>query len=355
MHLTDESGVEESTGMDGVSTPLALLQRVSAGARQTAGAELALSSGTAQDGVWSATIQVPSTWDGQWQVTRVVASDTFGNKLDVDPRTQSQSASLRVTGTHQPALTLTFVPDPVLGDGRLTMQGRAYYVDTGAGIPDLGLFIGVDNTCVEGRNSPNATTNAAGLYSKTFSGNLNNALHCVGIPRPSNISRSPEYIAYQGAFPRVKYKVQASAGREALALGQKLTISGRVIPVLGGATVQLQQLVNGTWRTVRTSSATAGEFTLTITPEAAGQHSYRVYLPVREDDALSGVSRTLSVRVTSGDPGGDDGGLPVTGPALPPLVGAATGLMIAGAALMIVGRRRRGQRYDNPAAPTGTT
>lgn len=61
--------------MDGVQLPYVVLTRVSGGPAVTEGAELALTSGTAQDGVWSATIQVPSTWNGRWEPSRLVAVD----------------------------------------------------------------------------------------------------------------------------------------------------------------------------------------------------------------------------------------------------------------------------------------
>jgi hypothetical protein len=104
VHLTDESGVQAVHSSTDGSFPFILVNRVSGGSRLTEVATLSLTSGTIQDGVWSASVQVPSTWNGQWQVTTVVAVDTVSNKLEIDPRTTPIEAALAVTGTHQPAL-----------------------------------------------------------------------------------------------------------------------------------------------------------------------------------------------------------------------------------------------------------
>ncbi|SCL14593.1 hypothetical protein [Micromonospora inyonensis] len=154
--------------MDGVQLPYVVLTRVSGGPAVTEGAELALTSGTAQDGVWSATIQVPSTWNGRWEPSRLVAVDEGSRRLDVDPRNLSSAATLDVAGTHLPAVTMEFVPDPLVGDGRLTMRGRFFYEDTGKGIPHQPIFFGEDSLWVEHPGVPNGRTAADGSFSKVY-------------------------------------------------------------------------------------------------------------------------------------------------------------------------------------------
>src|SRR5687767_1356037 len=84
--LTDVDGVAESV-QDGFPIgPAVRLERQPAGQTREEHVVLTLTSGTAQDGVWSAVIQVPSTWNGHWEVSRVIAGDQVGNGLDADPR-----------------------------------------------------------------------------------------------------------------------------------------------------------------------------------------------------------------------------------------------------------------------------
>ena len=334
VHLTDESGVVRGLSFD-LPTPFVVLERGSGGDRREEPAELTLTSGTAQDGVWSATIQVPSTWDGTWPASRVIAGDSVGNELDVDPRTLSIDSRLSVTGTHQPALTLRQRPDPVVGDAPLTLEGRAYFLDTGEGIPNQELFFGFDNQCVENEPTVNGATDARGDYSRTFAGRDNIGLRCVGIPRPSNIANVPAFITAVSMFPRVKFAVSATARSTTVPVGGRVTITGGVVPVSDGVNVQLQRLVGTSWHTVDRSTTRDGRFTLTDTPRSAGSHRYRVFLPNTEED-LRSVSRTIVVRVGASG----EGDLPVTGSPVVPIVLVAIALIVVGGALMLIVRRR---------------
>ncbi|MFI7578587.1 hypothetical protein [Micromonospora sp. NPDC049497] len=345
-HLTDETGVERISEVGGGNMPFVVLKRVAGGDPSTQAAELSLTSGTPQDGRWSATIQVPSTWNGQWEVSQLVAMDSAFNKLEVDPP-ETPDTGLDVTGTHLPAVIMRFVPDPLVGDGPLTVEGRFYYEDTGAGIPNQPIFFGHDNLCVEYSAEPNGTTNADGTFSKVYPKG-DGYLQCVGILRPSNVDFTPAFIVVASRHPRVKPVVTATASRTTVVTGTKVTFTGTVAP--GGYNAELQELRNSTWRKVDSALINdRGAFTLDITPKAVGTHRYRVIVP-NDDPELVGVSETIVVRVTApgggGQPGagagGSDGGLPVTGPAVGPMVGSAAALLLAGVGLMLIGRRRRG-------------
>jgi hypothetical protein len=331
VHLTDESGVRETGTFESPGTPFVRLAPVDVPEFDTDKVELALTSGTAQDGVWSATVQVPSTWDGRREVQQVRASDMETNTLDVDPRTASIRAGLTVTGTHRPALTMGFQPDPVVGNARrITVVGRAYFTDTGEGIPNLGLFIGVDRECEDSPRT-RTVTNARGEYS--VPGRLD-VVTCVGILRPSNIEGRPAFITSITGLPRVKLVVTATADRTSVRLGSAVVIRGSVAPF--GNSAHLQRLDGGVWRTLRTRPVSdAGSFRLADTPSQTGTYRYRVVVPSRVDDALSGVSATIVVEVTEG------GVLPVTGPSLAGLVLVALALIAVGGALVLTVRRRR--------------
>jgi hypothetical protein len=332
VRLTDETGVEVRSENADASTPAIQLESPAAGQTRTQYAELTLASGTAQDGVWGATIQVPSTWNGHWEASRVIAVDLVGNKLDADPRQTGLGATLDVTGTHQPAITLRFVPDPLVGDGPLTLRGRLYDTDTGKGFGRQPIYFGFDNTCVESGTEPNGVTAADGSYSKTYQ-RIGVGLQCVGVGRPSNISIANAYIVVVSKFPRIRPAVTITANRTAVQRGTKVTISGVVRP--GQHSVQLQQLGRA-WRTVGSASAIEGRFSFVVTPTTDGLKRYRVVVP-NDDPELVGVSNVVQVRVGSS---GQGGGLPITGPAAAPLVGSALVLILAGVGLVRLGRRR---------------
>ncbi|XTZ16288.1 hypothetical protein ACQSSU_02480 [Micromonospora echinospora] len=344
VHLTDESGVEVVSEMDGVYLPRVTITRVSGGPAVTEGVELALTSGTAQDGVWSATIQVPSTWNGVWALSRVVAVDSGGRRLDIDPRNSPLAATLDVSGTHLPAVTMEFVPDPLVGDGRLTVRGRFFYQDTGKGVPNQPIFFGVDNLCVEHPGTPNGRTAADGTFSRVYP-TSDESLRCVGILRPSNVSVATSFVVAAFRHPRIRPAVTATADRTSVPAGTKVTFTGTVKPS-GGTGVELQEQVDGAWRTVVDGTVPDnGRFTLAVTPKGAGGHQYRVIVP-NPDRELVGASRTIVVQVAgtgSGTGGGDDSGtLPITGlPPVLPMAGGALALVLAGIGLTLAGRRRR--------------
>ncbi|WBB78937.1 hypothetical protein O7606_22510 [Micromonospora sp. WMMD882] len=344
VRLTDESGVIEAGEMDGVATPLLGLRRVEGGERNE-GVELKLTSGTAKDGVWSATVHVPSTWDGRWEVGQVIAEDSARNRLEVDPRDAGTTVSLEVTGAHQPAVTMELTPDPLVGDGPLTVKGRFYDKDTGKGLPNQPIFFGHDNVCVEQPGTPNGVTAADGTFSRVYPvGDI--YLRCVGILRPTNIGIVPAYIVVTSAHPRFRPTITASADRTTVQPGTKVTFTGTVKPS-GLSTVELQQLKDGKWQKVTSGQLDdRSRFTLTVTPKATGEHSYRVARP-SDDPELVGASKTIVVRVTtSGGDGGGDGELPITGPATLPMVGGALALIAVGTGLTLLGRRRRGADPD---------
>ncbi|MER7994563.1 hypothetical protein [Micromonospora chalcea] len=350
-HLTDDTGVVEASEMDGGSLPYVGLRLV--GTDRTDGAELSLTAGTPQDGTWSATIHVPSTWNGTWEVNHLVATDAAWNRLDVDP-SASADTRLEVTGTHRPAVTMRLTPDPLVGDGPLTVAGRFYYEDTGEGIGNQPIFFGTDNLCVEYHSEPNGTTKADGTFSRTYPKG-DSYLKCVGITRPSNSRVAPSYIVVTADHPRVKPTVTAKANRTTVTPGTTVTITGEVKPDAGW-NIELQQLQGRTWRKVAAdlTSGDRGAYRIPITPKTPGTLRYRVVVP-SEDPATVGVSEVVTVRVSTpgGEPspgggggggtvgGGGTGGLPITGPATAPLVAGGGALLIVGAGLMLLARRRR--------------
>jgi hypothetical protein len=136
VHLTDDTGVVEYRLPDDEFTPFVSLTRDKPGGHDTR--PLSRSSGTRTDGVWTADVLMPSTYDGTWRVSRVRAEDDSSNVLDVDPATIGIVRTLEVTGTRQPHLTLDFLP--ARPSGRARAHGRLT-TDTGRPISGRVMFV----------------------------------------------------------------------------------------------------------------------------------------------------------------------------------------------------------------------
>jgi hypothetical protein len=295
VHLTDETGVYGGTA--GASTYPELQVSPVSGKPFPFPTHLTLTSGTVRDGDWSVPLTVPSTWNGDWQVTVLGAYDTEFNLLAVDPRTQGFTSTLRVAGTHIPALSFGFSPNPVLGNGAFDMKGRAYFTDTGAPISGHGLSTGVDNICVESVPVNDIVTNADGYYGRRFTNALL-GLYCVRLLTPAPPGRDPGFAVIRNGSPTVQYLVSAAAERTPIPLGTSVAINGNVLPNAAGKSVRLERLTAGQWRQVNTGPVRAsGRYTVLATPPTAGNHRYRVHLPGGPGVAtfLPGFSPTVLV------------------------------------------------------------
>lgn len=296
-HLIDESGVVPA-GVDmQYRTPLVRLTRVAGGTAKSGSVELALESGTAQDGIWSAALQVPSTWDGEWAIVELITLDSEYNKLTVDPRDVGMVRTLAVHGSHQPAMTMRFRPDPVLGNGPVTVTGRFYDSETGAPFPYLPIFAGSDNRCVEYSAQPNARTDRYGRYAVTFPPGDAVWLKCVGISRQPDLSY-PDFVIVTSGYPRIRYVVTATADRTHVLAGKPVTITGRVEPFEYAGDPTLQRWVGTAWQAIGTAPIDGeGHFSYTVRPETPGTHRYRAYMAAKGDLRLGGASAPIEIHV----------------------------------------------------------
>lgn len=327
VRLTDADGVVNGGGTAGdAEWPYLVLRKV--GGSQEEGMELQRTSGTAQDGVWSAVIQVPSTWDGQWETKLVRAADDAQNMLDSDlPGTIRKT--LTVTGTHLPRVTVEFEPEVSSGNDPVTFKGRFFYSDTGEGIGNQPIYLGFDNLCAEGSEPPNATTAADGTFSGRQLGGP--FLHCAAILRPSNIASTFATIVAAFAFPAIKPEITIEASRSSAPVGSKITLSGSVEPAVDYR-VEIQELRNGAWRGIGGVTASNGRYSFRVVLVSEGHHRYRAFIAETADGPASASREVLVAAVP---------GLPVTGTPLAPLVASAIGLTIAGIAAVVATRRRR--------------
>lgn len=280
-HLTDDTGVEPFAELDQLQTPWVALRQPS-GSSVPSLHSLDLTSGTPQDGIWSAVMHVPSTYNGVWQVRYLEARDAAGNVLTVDPTTIGITSTLTVDGRNQPRISMGFSPNPVVGNGPATIaiKGRAVYSDTGLPIP--GLRLAVTNNLVDGGGCDVGTpvvTNSMGYYGVSRQ---------YGIRAHYYLSmyRSGTLAVCRIKTPDVAFVVGASVARTPIRLGESVAITGNVLPLpprdppdpRRDLRIYLQRLVSGTWRTVNVATVrSSGRYTLIATPPTRGNHRYRTY------------------------------------------------------------------------------
>jgi len=289
VHLTDPVGVVESSASEtGAPLPQVGLSRVSspgtAGAPSQDSRDLNLASGTGRDGVWTAAIRVPSTYDGSWQVTAVWATNSQDGSLFVDPRKVGITRTLTVRGSRQPSLSLGFSPKVPVGNQAVNIKGRAVDADTGrplAGIL-LNLGAGSENCGVfDYGGAGSVTTNAKGYYVFRRAPDAN--VFCVIStipPKRGAIDRySTTTLLYRSGGVLVQPTISASVDHTPIHLGETVAIRGSVAPstfVYPG--VFLQRYSGGHWRTVGTAHVRAsGRYTAYATPPTRGNHRYRVH------------------------------------------------------------------------------
>jgi hypothetical protein len=94
------------------------------------------------------------------------------------------------------------------------------------------------------------------------------------------------------------YRVSAAFDDATVARGTPATLRGSLAPVRAGTTVQRQQLVNGTWRTVATAPVrTNGTYAFAFTINTPGSYTYRVIAPPTSLNA-TGYSPNATVVVS---------------------------------------------------------
>jgi hypothetical protein len=316
VHLKDPAGVVE-TGNPEIPAPWPLvgLERTSGGATRGAPRstylDLDLTSGTAQDGIWTATLLVPSTYEGTWQVSWLVAEGrdgAAGGGLYADPRTLGITRTLTVSATHQPSLSFGFAPAVVVGSGGpVAVKGRAVDADTGAPIAGLQLTLGSgrsENCGAFGYGGSAWTvTDARGYYA--FRGRRpDEGYFCVISPLPQRRTALNQYrnttLLFRTGSPTIRPVLSAAADRSTVRAGATVAIRGRAAPTasMAGRQIVLQRLVGRHWRKVGSSYVRpSGRYTLYATPPTRGVHRYRA-VTAAVGTLLAGVSPT--VRITAG-------------------------------------------------------
>jgi hypothetical protein len=294
-HLTDDDGIDPKgdTG-DFRSTPMVYLNR----GTHTEWARLFLTSGTAQDGVWSTTVNVPSTWHGEWTVDHLVVTDIGGRSVWPNPARLGMPTTFRVTGTHQPKLTLALAPAIVVGSGKVTVSGRATFADTGKPIPGLPLYAGFMCEGLYGWDEPNVVTDAKGNFRRTFRADESTLDLCIALPRPVLNDEDTAASIYLSAYAVIRYTATIVPARTSVKAGRNISVVGYLTPAEGGK-VELQRLVGKTWKTVSTGQAShRGRYSVTATPPKVGSFKYRVRIAGNGYGRVTGFSKVVTLRGT---------------------------------------------------------
>ena len=249
-----------------------------------------LVAGSDADGVWSTSFYVPSTADGAWSLTTATDCGDTG----VTPTFGVPSSPIfTVTGTHQPRISWRHAPSPVpLAKPYVTVTGRVYDADTGAGVSGVQVGRAEDSYCLgDFGDTPTelnelATTGANGYFTIASSRDNPRALQCIGVYGTPRTNPDGYAVFVWSAEMWFHYVpgVSATPASSRVRSGTIDNVNGTVI----GTThcpIELQRLHGSTaWRTVGTSDVrTSGRFTLSAQPPGVGRFVYRAYYPAHCD------------------------------------------------------------------------
>jgi hypothetical protein len=268
--------------------------------------------GTAGNGTYRGTLQVPSTAHGGWRVSSVGFGLGSGYPQDPTPYIDLDEQGLPdvlldVTGTHKPrirfARTVPSHPSTVV-----TLRGTLTDSDTGRPLRGRRVSFGIDDQCVEDGLAGTGTTDAAGRATYTQRVDGQRRL-CAWAPLPGSTSRGRSYGGSGSeTYADFGLGLTASVTASTVRAGRSTTVTGSLLAAYSspspgrsataGHFLRLQRLVGRTWRTVNDAKVRdSGRYTLTATPPTRGRHAYRVAFP--SPDAAGGrTSRVLWITAT---------------------------------------------------------
>ena len=313
VHLRDPSGVVRAVPVEGdFPWPVVSLSNTTPGAAMRfATAYLTLPpTEDPTDGTWVGSFLAPANADGTWRVSGVAAIDGAGNQGGVDPATLGIDARVTVHGTHRPAVTVGFAPQPAKGNQPVTMKGRAYFVDDGSPIASRRITIGWGQDGCSTQNilgNATTTTDAFGYYGFTFRPPLDQLRGCAFLTDPT-VAPFDAYgpiavLAWRLRPLVVKYAMTTNPVPSGIRLGQAVRVTGKVVPISvagGQGPIHLQRrLATGRWVNVDTRSLRSdGSYSLRVVPSRRGTFRYRVYMPSCCDGTFVGTtSRILVITV----------------------------------------------------------
>ncbi|MET7278672.1 hypothetical protein ABZS29_10625 [Kribbella sp. NPDC005582] len=256
--------------------------------------ELKRYSGTTQNGKWRGTVNVPSTANGQFQLTGVMVGPYWpGSDGMTDPTPVPSPPTLTVVGTNLPKITARIIPDPVpFGQG---YSIRWSVINSQTAKPygtRLRVALANDSACVESYGSSNALTDTNGYVTKSYPASMAGALNCLLLP---NIPSPSGWLSIGINRPGI---VSATPAKTSAPVGSIVTVNGTVLGAPTGCPVYLQRLYGATaWRSVGTAKVRqgSGRFELYAQPAYKGYIPYRVSFPACYN-FRAGVSKTFTIR-----------------------------------------------------------
>ena len=152
MTVTVKGGYDSTDPMDANITLYVVLQRTGGSGPLTylVSTNLPQTAGTVQNGTWSGPVNVPSTANGTFKVTGVLAGTYFPSSGDMTDPTPFNGPSLAVTGLHLPKIAAAVSPKVVPFGSPYSIRWAV--TDAATGKPygtRITVFLGIDNGCVE--------------------------------------------------------------------------------------------------------------------------------------------------------------------------------------------------------------
>jgi hypothetical protein len=256
--------------------------------------DLPLVSGTAQDGVWSGPVYVPSTANGIYQVYGVSIGPYFTWQFGMvpDPTPVEDGPTLTVAGVHQPKINAKVTPQVVPFGSSFTITWAVTDKDTGKPYTSrIRALLGTDNQCAEDAGGTSVVTTTAGLVAHTYPADAANAVNCL------RLKSNPQDIAGLGFVVARPGVVSATPSRTSAPVGTIVPVNGNVLGPPTSCPVALQRLYGATrWRGVSLGHVrTSGRYTVNAQPAYKGLIAYRVSFP-RCSQYQAGVSRVFYLR-----------------------------------------------------------
>ncbi|MFK4083418.1 hypothetical protein ACI2LF_04875 [Kribbella sp. NPDC020789] len=249
--------------------------------------------GTVQNGKWRGVVNVPSTANGQFTLTGVMAGQFWPGSGDMtDPTPVTDGPVLTVVGTNQPKLTARVLPDPVPFGADYSIRWSVINGQTGKPYGSrLKVWLPIDNGCVEQFGGPVAYTDTNGYVTKTYDGGSGEYLNCLQIPA------QPSPSAFLSLFINRPGIVSATPSKTSAPVGTIVPVNGTVAGAPSNCSVNLQRLYGATaWRTVGTAKIRqSGRFTVNAQPAYRGFIPYRVSFPACYN-YKAGVSKVFTIK-----------------------------------------------------------
>jgi hypothetical protein len=249
-------------------------------------------AGTVQKGEWAGYLYVPSTANGTFKVSGVLAgSVTDGSTGSTVEPTPYAGPSIAVTGLHLPKFSVSIIP-------KIVPFGSAYKVrvtvyDATTGMP-YGTRINVqvtwDNLCVES-DGDRYLTNTAGVVEVIYAAYKADGLNCVRLRGRAFDTLS---LGWWVLRPGI---VAATPSKTSAPVNSLVPVNGSVAGAPADCPVILQRLRGATqWRAVSQAKVRqSGRFTVVAQPPFVGSNIYRVALPTC-GRTQAGVSKSFTIR-----------------------------------------------------------